>query len=55
MNVDNVDNVESTWRIKLCATAKKWRNFVYYRKKYEKSTKYYVNQFCIKNPHAIRI
>ena len=22
MNVDNVDNVESTWRIKLCATAK---------------------------------
>ena len=23
----------------------KWRNFVYYRKKYEKSTKYYVNQF----------
>ena len=31
----------------------KWRNFVYYRKKYEKSTKYYVNQFCIKNPHAL--
>ena len=22
MNVDNVDNVESTWRIKLCATEK---------------------------------
>ena len=22
MNVDNVDNVEGTWRIKLCATAK---------------------------------
>ncbi len=26
----------------------KWRNFVYYRKKYEKSTKYYVNQFMHK-------
>ena len=26
MNVDNVDNVESTWRIKLCATAKNGEN-----------------------------
>ena len=40
---------------KIMCNREKWRNFVYYRKKYEKSTKYYVNQFCIKNPHAIRI
>lgn len=40
---------------KIMCNREKWRNFIYYRKKYEKSTKYYVNQFCIKNPHAIRI
>ena len=33
---------------KIMCNREKWRNFVYYRKKYEKSTKYYVNQFCIK-------
>ena len=30
---------------KIMCNREKWRNFVYYRKKYEKSTKYYVNQY----------
>ena len=51
MNVDNVDNVESTWRIKLCATAKNGEiSYII-----AKNMKNHVNQFCIKNPHAIRI
>ena len=54
MNVDNVDNVESTWRIKLCATAKNGE-ISYIIAKNMKIDKILCEPVLHKNPHAIRI